>query len=93
MATILVFPRQNRNDKPPAKAPGVRMVSVMVSAIWTLTVMFWPILRWVLALDVTAHLFRVLIAFADKGAYFDWTLATHFLVFTALMYFVGCYRP
>ena len=59
---------------------------------WVLTIAVWPILRWVLALDVTAQLFRMLVIFADKGVHLDWTFISHSLAAVALFCFVACYR-
>ncbi len=67
--------------------------SIIVQLVWALTVMIWPLLRWVLALDVTLQLFRVLILSMHKGWYVDWVLIEHFMFFVALTYFVSVYKP
>jgi len=66
---------------------------VIVQLVWLLMVMIWPLLRWVLALDVTLQLFRVLILSMQKGWYLDWILIAHFMFFVALTYFVSVYKP
>lgn len=63
-----------------------------VRIIWMLVVMVWPGFCWIAALDITAQLFRMLMLFADKGVYADWTFIAHFLGFTALLCFVKFYR-
>lgn len=92
MATVITFPRPKHNGKPSARSFFTRATSMLVRIIWALTVLVWPIFRWVLVLDLTAQLFRMLITFADKGAYFDWTFTAHFLVVVAFFCFVTCYR-
>lgn len=67
--------------------------SIIVQLVWVLTVMIWPLLRWVLALDVTLQLFRVFILSMHKGWYVDWILIEHFMFFVALTYFVSVYKP
>lgn len=91
MATIITFPRP-RPDAKPARSFGARAVSMAVRIAWVLTVIAWPVLRWVLAFDVTIQLFRMLILFTDMGVYFDWTFAAHFMVVLGVFCFVACYR-
>lgn len=92
MSTVITFPRPKRDGKPRASSFFARSTSMLVRIVWVLTVMVWPIFRWVLVFDLTAQLFRMLIIFADKGAYFDWTFMVHFLVVVAIFCFVECYR-
>lgn len=91
MATIITFPRRP-DSKPSVRSVGARAASMVVHVMWVLTVAVWPILRWVLALDVTAQLFRTLVMVAAKGAYLDWTFIAHFLIAVAFFCFVSCYR-
>lgn len=93
MATIITFPRSRGDGKPLTKPLVARVASMMVRIVWVLTVAVWPILRWVLAFDVTVQLFRMLVLFADKGIYMDWTFIAHFACFVVLVYFATMYRP
>ena len=93
MATIITFPRTVlHHDKHRAQSLAARIVLMPVRIFWMLTVMVWPVLRWMVALDVTAQLFRMLMLFADRGIYVDWTFIAHFSGFTALLCFVKFYR-
>lgn len=94
MATIITFPRTpSASGKHRVKSLAAKIPSMAVRIVWMLTVMAWPVLRWIAALDVTAQLFRMLMLFADKGIYMDWTFIAHFACFVALVCFATMYRP
>ena len=93
MATIITLPRfLPHHGKHRAQSFAAWIASMAVRIVWMLTVMVWPVLRWLVVLDVTAQLFRMLMLFADKGIYVDWTFIAHFIGFTALLCFVKFYR-
>jgi hypothetical protein len=92
MSVIVQFP--NISKAILGKGEGVTSHGQLVARIvWTVAVMVWPLLRWVIALDVTLQLFRVLIVSVSRGWYLDWSLTAHFAVFVAATYFVLVYRP
>jgi Uncharacterized KleE stable inheritance protein len=94
MGTIINLHRNT--EVPNRQRPKVfasRLLSLVMRSIWLLAVMTWPVLRWIVALDVTIHFFRMLVIFADKGIYADWTFIAHFTFLVALTYFVTAYKP
>jgi Uncharacterized KleE stable inheritance protein len=92
MGVIVQFPKVlNAAAKRGGGATSSRQL--VVRTVWVLVAMVWPILRWILALDVTLQLFRVLIISASRGWYMDWYLMGHFAVFVIITYFVTVYQP
>lgn len=94
MGTIINFHRiAAAPNRQRPKVFACRFLSMVVRLIWLLAVMTWPVLRWIVSLDVTIHFFRMLVIFADKGIYADWTFILHFSCFVALTYFVTVFKP
>ena len=58
-----------------------------------MSVLLWPVLQWIVSLDVLYQLLRTLYYWRTPGVYAGWTLAMHFTALTALTYFVSVYRP
>ena len=65
----------------------------MLKAVWVTTVLVWPILKWVIALDCVFQLVRMIYHWNTSGMYAGWTFMLHFAVLTALTYFVSVYKP
>ncbi|SEO18959.1 hypothetical protein SAMN05216404_11352 [Nitrosospira multiformis] len=85
--------RRNLNySNPPRVHMGSKVVSRFVSILWFLVAFFWPVLRWLLAIDVTFQFFRMLIGFSRSGLYFDWSFFLHFLLYTCMICFVTSKR-
>ncbi len=94
MARIITFPRTKLALSQHRPRPfAARIVSMGVRIVWMLTIIAWPALRWIAALDVTLQLFRMLMLFADKGIHVDWTFIAHVSCFVALVCFATMYRP
>jgi hypothetical protein len=99
MSNIIEFPK--RGVMPPVQVPlypsddGKRLVvvSVIVKGVWVVSVLLWPVLQWIVSLDVLYQLLRTLYYWRTPGVYAGWTLAMHFTDLTALTYFVSVYRP
>jgi hypothetical protein len=71
---------------------GNRVVSQFIGILWFLVALFWPVLRWLLAIDVTFQFFRMLIGFSRFGLYFDGFFFLHFLFYTGMICFVTSKR-
>ena len=105
MSNIIKFPRPARHvpaarPAAPAAAHATRPVdskrksSVSVMGwVQGVVALLWPILKWVVAIDVTWQFFRMLYYWHTPGVSAGWTFLLHFGVQVALTYFVGVYRP
>jgi hypothetical protein len=97
MAKIILLPSANNRSavgtSPIAVNLVLRFVNFLVATVWVITVLSWPVLRWIGALAVTLQGFRMLMLFSDKGVFLDWIFIGYFLGYVALHYFVAIYRP
>jgi ABC-type Na+ efflux pump permease subunit len=66
---------------------------LVIRALWICTVILWPLLRWVIALDCVVQLIKTMYHWNTPGSYAGIVFILHFLVFSALTYFVSAYRP
>jgi hypothetical protein len=98
------MPRDLNNSKPEVprdseSTPQADMLnaralcSLTIRALWICTVIFWPLLRWVIALDCVVQLIKAMFHWDTPGSYAGIVFILHFLVFSALTYFVSAFRP
>lgn len=80
----------------PAPAPGVKAKKPfqrrVVCGVWMATVLVWPILKWVLSIDVAIKCFEALMFWHVPGRHDGLVLLAHFGVLTALTLYVST-RP
>ena len=104
MASIIKFPRSLDSPVPRASRPwispkyleGIRgkaIFSGLVEGIWVAIVLVWPVLKWVLSIDVFFQLFRMIYQWGRPDVHAVWTFFLHFAALTALTYFVSLYQP
>jgi len=101
MANVIRFPAPARAEAgraAPVAAPTPKRVkgptlAGAIEVVWIVTALFWPLLKWVVALDCLYQLVRALYYSGTPGVHAWWTFALHFAVLTALTYFVGVYKP
>ena len=107
MSNIVKFPRLTKPpptepvEPPQAAAPppalpaqqGRGFVAALIRFVWVATVLVWPILKWVAAIEVFFQFVRMLYHWNTPGVYAGWTFLLHFGVLTALTYFVSIYKP
>jgi hypothetical protein len=104
MTNIIQFPK--RGNSPPAPDPpspslqpphldGARGKAILslVKGVWVVTVLVWPLLKWIVSLDVLFQLIRMVHHWSTTGVYAIWTFLLHFAVLTALTCFVSLYKP
>lgn len=102
MARIIKFPKAPR--EPPlrnAEIPksiadrreGLGLLGGVALGAWMVTVLLWGVLRWILAIDVFWQFCRAVYYWDTPGVYAGWTFLAHFIVLSALHYYVGVYRP
>lgn len=66
---------------------------VMFWWVWMLTVLAWPVLKWVVSINVFFHFVKMFYYWDTPGIYAGWIFIFHFLALTALTYFVSNYKP
>lgn len=76
---------------PKAAVPGVG--AAVVKGLWVLTVLVWPILKWVVSIDCVFQFVRMMYHWNTPGVHAGFTFLVHFAVLTALTYFVSIYKP
>ena len=64
----------------------------MTDKIQITVALLWPLLKWVLAIDVTWQFARMLYFWQTPSVYAGWTFLGHFAVLAALTYFVAMRR-
>lgn len=65
----------------------------LVKVVWFVAVLVWPILKWVLSIEVFFQMLRMFYHWNTPGIHAGWTFMLHFAVLTALTYFVAFYKP
>lgn len=61
--------------------------------VWTLAVLFWPLLRFVLAVACVYRLAAMVYFWDTPGTYAGFMFLLHFAGLTAMTYFVSIYKP
>ena len=101
MSNIIKFP----NDGNPAKMCAVtnnkkafdvrlkRTCDKIIRFIWVVTVLIWPMLKWVLSIEVFYQFVRMIYYWNSANVQTGWTFALHFTILTAFTYFVSIYKP
>jgi hypothetical protein len=74
-------------------AKGKALLAGLVRLIWVVTVLVWPVLKWVVSIEVFFQFVRMIYHWDTPGVYAGWTFLVHFAVLTALTYFVSLYKP
>lgn len=90
--TVLQTP-QGVKEPPRFGNLGNKVLMVLLSAVWVVTVLTWPLLKWLVSLDVALQFFRMLYHWNTAGAHAGWTFVLHFGVLFALTCFVAFYKP
>ena len=65
----------------------------MLDKLQFVVALVWPLLKWVVAIDVTWQFARMLYFWQTPGVHAGWTFLAHFAVLVALTYLVGVDRP
>lgn len=61
--------------------------------VWIVFVLAWPMLKWVISIEVFFQLIRMIYHWDTPGVHAGWTFLRHFGVLTALTYLVAFYKP
>ncbi|AFJ03874.1 KleE protein (plasmid) [Methylophaga frappieri] len=82
-------PRKPQSD--PTKGGGV--LAAILRWVWIAVVLVWPLLKWVISIDVFFQGIRAVYYWNDPAVHAGWTFLAHFAVLTLLTYFVSVYKP
>lgn len=103
MKNIIKFPQKNTQpeDSDPVTVNSAencdsRKKSVLDGSlhfVWVVIVLIWPILKWILSLDVFFQMLRMIYHWNTPGVYAGWTFILHFSLLTTLTYFVSFFKP
>ena len=109
MSNIIKFPRGEQAEPAPpvpvpAAAPPVEPATVsntkgkaflagVLRFVWIAVVLVWPVLKWLVSIEVFFQFIRMIYHWNTPGVYAGWTFLLHFAVLTALTYFVSIYKP
>lgn len=98
MTNIVKFPSA-KQDAPSERQTAPRQVDraandpAVLKGLWVVTVLLWPFLKWIVALDCVFQLLRTAYYWDTPGVHAGWTFMLHFAVLTALTYFASVYKP
>jgi hypothetical protein len=83
-------PDNSAKDDGPKRKP---FFAGLLRFVWVVTVLVWPVLKWVLSIEVFFQFVRMLYHWNTPGVYAGWTFALHFAVLTMITYFVSVHKP
>lgn len=92
-ATADIAPGLAAQEKPAPAALLRGLFASVVKAVWVVVVLVWPLLKWIVSLDVIFRLIRMIYHWNTPGVFAGWTFLAHFAVLVALTYFVSIYKP
>ncbi|GAW47597.1 protein kleE [Poseidonibacter lekithochrous] len=81
------------DTKPQKPAKKGRFFAAIVRWIWITTVLIWPVLKWIVSINVFFQAIRAFYYWDNPEVHAGWTFFAHFLALTLLTYFVSIYRP
>jgi len=101
MTNIIKFPGPVKTDgevKQPdvARTPNATeygACAAVIKGIWVLTVLMWPLLKWVISIDCFFQLVRMMYHWNTPGEHAGFTFLMHFSVLIAVTYYVSIYKP
>lgn len=105
MGIVLKFPAKVDGGKKEVAAPArstvkddrinpvlAVLVTKVVHLLWIITLLVWPVLRWIIAIDVAFYGFMTALAWDTPDTHYGMKFTIHLLVFVALIYFVTQYK-
>lgn len=101
MTNIIQFPARGRQGPAldvvavPARHDDAmkKILSGIGATLQVVLMLLWPLLRWVLAIDVAWQFFRMLYHWNTPGVHAGWTFLAHFLAFVVITYLVSASKP
>jgi len=71
----------------------VSIPTFFVNLFWVVVVLVWPLLKWIVALDVLFQFIRMVYHWDNPDMNAGWVFLMHFAVLTVLTYFVTVFKP
>ena len=65
----------------------------LVTLCWMVTVFVWPVMKWILSLNVLMHFIWMLMSWKDKGFYALLVFLFYFMILVFFTYFVESFKP
>lgn len=107
MSNLIKFPGSEnselmppRDAVNPAAGPGAvsdskgkAFLAGVLRFVWIVVVLVWPVLKWLVSIEVFFQFIRMIYHWNTPGVYAGWTFLLHFAVLTALTYFVSIFKP
>jgi len=81
------------NAPSPAPSGAAKFARGLVRLVWVAVVLAWPLVRWVVSLDVAFQFARMVWYWGEPGKHALATFALHFAVLVLLTYFVTYFKP
>lgn len=75
----------------PKKDGGV--LAAIVRWIWVAVVLVWPVLKWIVSIEVFFQVVRTFYYWNNPEVHAGWTFLAHFSVLLILIYFVSVFKP
>lgn len=73
--------------------PRRNLFAPVLRFVWVVTVLVWPILKWVVSITVFFQFIRMVYHWNTPGVYAGWTFLAYFAALVALTYFVSLFKP
>ncbi len=104
MSNVIKFPKASRPPHESTEAaeavaaPKIKgrwrlLWGGLVRFIWVVTVLVWPVLKWVLSISTFFQLIRMIYHWNTPGVHAGWSFLAYFAALTAITYFVSVYKP
>ncbi|WP_020405838.1 KleE stable inheritance protein [Hahella ganghwensis] len=86
-----VAPEENRESAPSSKSS--KPFLILWRWVWVALVLVWPVLKWIISIDVFFQGIRAIYHWNTPGINAGWTFLLHFAILTALTYIVSIHKP
>jgi hypothetical protein len=98
MPKVIKFPTPKTGRAVPAAPPPVisaedAPTNVVLRVVWVVTVLVWPLLKYVVILDCVYQLFRMMWYWNTPGTFAGFTFMFHFGILVWFTWFVSVYQP
>jgi hypothetical protein len=98
MTNIVKFPGMKRpipelRAETQHQAAKPESTPALLKVIWVVTVLTWPVLKWIISFDCLYQMLRMMYHWNTPGTYAGFNFLLHFAVFVALTYYVSLYKP
>ncbi len=70
-----------------------KILNIIVTGIWMIHVLSWPIVQWVFSLDVVLQMMRMFYYWNMPEMNAGWNFSAHFAAFTAATFLARNYKP